>query len=152
MKNRKKYLIFASVLIFLGVFLQSCTLTGETVTKETAEENSPQEEKTEVQEKKLTAQTRSEYIDITATVQNETEILVQMNNHQEDLSGYDLASKTTLDGQKPMSWKLVGDNTGGHHVEGILTFEKIENPKLLKLDGLPIGEAILTFTDNESNS
>lgn len=139
MKNYKKYAIFGILLLSAALFLAGCNPSKESV----------QQKKEPVQEKKLTAQAQAEFIDISATVQSETEILLEMDNHQEDLSPYDYVSQTTLDGQKSLSWKIVANDMGGHHIEGILIFEKIENPKVLQLKGLPTGAAILTFTKNE---
>ncbi len=74
-----------------------------------------------------------------------TLIVLVMNNHREDLSAFNYKELATLDGAAAQDWQQVSERMGGHHVTGILTFPKTENPRSLTIKGLPVGDAILTF-------
>lgn len=74
-----------------------------------------------------------------------TFLVLTLDNHQKDLSGYDFMTLSELDGQKAEGWISLSGGSGGHHVSGILVFPSVEKPENLKIMGLPAGDALLVF-------
>ena len=81
---------------------------------------------------------------ITADLEK-TNILLSLNNHREDLSVYDYQELVTLDGQAPEQWEMLSSEMSGHHLEGVLIFARNNNPQVLLIDGLSVGEVILNL-------
>ncbi len=78
-------------------------------------------------------------------IDSSTQIALIMNNHRENLSAFNYEELATLDGAAAQSWQQFSERMGGHHVGGVLTFPKADNPQLLVITGLPVGDVILTF-------
>jgi len=78
-------------------------------------------------------------------LETSTQIVLTMNNHREDLAAFDYKELSTLDGLEALGWQQFSQRMGGHHVGGVLTFAKNENPRVLLISGLPVGEAVLNF-------
>ena len=76
---------------------------------------------------------------------NVTVILIVLNNHRYNVADVDYINTSFLDDVQVLEWKELKQLVGGHHVTGLLTFPKADNPKILKFTGLPIEEVLLSF-------
>jgi hypothetical protein len=83
-------------------------------------------------------------LDKTANEQT-TQILLTANNHRSDLTVFDYKKISTLDGVPAQDWQQISERMGGHHVSGVLTFPKVENPRVLIITDLPVSDAVLIF-------
>jgi hypothetical protein len=72
-------------------------------------------------------------------------IVLTLDNHNEDLTGFDYKSMSKLGGQVAVAWKVFSTAAGGHHVEGLLTFPSGTFPSPLVISDLPVGEVTLNF-------
>jgi len=80
-----------------------------------------------------------------SALNSSTRVILILNNHRDDLSAFDYGKLSFLDGKAAQNWEQMDERMGGHHVNGVLTFPKTENPRSLVIKGLPVGEAVLTF-------
>lgn len=76
---------------------------------------------------------------------DKTQIYLILDNHRKNLEEFDYRKISTLDDQPASSWSMVSSLMGGHHVAGILTFDADEDPNILKITGLPVGDVDLIF-------
>lgn len=76
---------------------------------------------------------------------DKTYILFLLNNHRIDLGAFDYQELSRLDGKVAEQWQPFSDALGGHHIAGILTFEKNTKPTVLAISGLPVGDVELRF-------
>lgn len=72
-------------------------------------------------------------------------VVLTLDNHNDDLTGFDYKAMSKLDGQAAVSWKMFSPVAGGHHVAGVLTFPSGTSMNSLVVSGLPVGEAVLKF-------
>lgn len=53
---------------------------------------------------------------------NETVVMLVMDNHVYDLGRFDLKILSSLNGVRPNDYQILGDQVGGHHLEASLFF------------------------------
>ncbi len=147
----KKFLLLGIGLLFAGCTQQSTNLSPTTVTQKPAVQ---------------TASATVGYINFEAQIatdsdlkefgidkkgkENQTFVLLSLNNHQQNLEDFNYQERASLDGQPANSWQILSNGMGGHHMSGLLTFPKNDNPKILSINGLPVGEAQLFFGHSQS--
>jgi rhodanese-related sulfurtransferase len=76
---------------------------------------------------------------------DKTNVFLLLNNHRIDLAEFDYQNISTLDGDGAESWKPFSDAIGGHHVAGVLVFDRVAKPERLAITGLPVGEVNLVL-------
>jgi len=75
-----------------------------------------------------------------------TNILLLLNNHRIDLSSFAYGSMVQLDDERALNWQPLSSAIGGHHVAGVLTFEKNDTPGILSITDLPVDEIRLDLS------
>ena len=158
---RKNIILFSLLLVFV---LSGCSNKKTKETKEISEDSKIKLEQTQPE---IRASAQVGYIDFEAviitpanfddlsadfdvvfdrsTIESVTQILLTGNNHRSDLSVFDYQELSTLDGALAQKWEELSNGMSGHHIAGVITFSKNNNPKSLIIAGLPVGDAILTF-------
>ncbi len=100
------------------------------------------EENIEKLEKEFGSEFLSEDIDL-----KNTNILLNLDNHRINLAEFDYKSISELNGEKAIAWNAFSDAIGGHHIAGILSFEYVDEPLILRIADMPVGEVLLEFNN-----